>query len=173
MVKFLRSCVFAITTNRLELKDDTGNRRWLPVQLQRVANIDWLQENKDQLYAEAYYRVIVRGETTHEYPNELYDLQENKQEYSANDERILEYLERFDVAELETEGFSLNALFEYLYGDKVRMGKLEEIQLGGSLRKLHMDNERRFVKGKRVRRWVPSPKGIEMLKEIKKQQNEF
>ncbi len=68
---FPRRCVFAMTTNQSEyLKDETGNRRWLPVACEGVANIEWLKENKDQLYAEAYHRVVNLKETTYEFPEE-------------------------------------------------------------------------------------------------------
>jgi primase-polymerase (primpol)-like protein len=70
-VDFPRRIVFAMTTNQDEfLKDDTGNRRWLPVKCEKNANIDWLRENRDQLFAEAYERVIVKKETVYEFPEE-------------------------------------------------------------------------------------------------------
>lgn len=67
-----RRCVFAMTTNQEEyLKDETGNRRWLPVKVMLPeADTDWLAANRDQLYAEAYHRVVTLGETVHEFPKE-------------------------------------------------------------------------------------------------------
>ena len=68
---FPRRCVFAMTTNQSEyLKDETGNRRWLPVGCIGTANIEWLKENKEQLFAEAYHRIAVEKETTYEFPEE-------------------------------------------------------------------------------------------------------
>ena len=68
---FPRRCVFAMTTNQSEyLKDETGNRRWLPVAVvAEEANIEWLQANRDQLFAEAYSRVLA-GEKIYEFPKE-------------------------------------------------------------------------------------------------------
>lgn len=173
MVKFLRACVFAVTTNRLELKDDTGNRRWLPVQLQKIADIDWLEENKDQLYAEAYYRVIVNSETTHEYPDTLGDLQESRQEQNEGDEDLLDYLAKFDPEVLIEDGITLREACHAMYGDKVKIDKIDELRVSGTLRRLHFDNPQRRVKGKIVRRWMPSKKAIERLIEIKKHANDF
>lgn len=69
--EFPRQCVFAMTTNQEEyLKDETGNRRWLPVACQGVVNIEWLKENREQLFAEAYHRVVTLKETTYEFPEE-------------------------------------------------------------------------------------------------------
>src|ERR1019366_5023328 len=62
---FPRRCVFAMTTNQEEyLKDETGNRRWLPVRLvKKTADTEWLAENREQIFAEAYHRVITLKET--------------------------------------------------------------------------------------------------------------
>lgn len=66
-----RRCVFAMTTNQSEyLKDDTGNRRWLPVTVIGEANVEWIAENREQLIAEAYHRVIVKNETVYEFPED-------------------------------------------------------------------------------------------------------
>lgn len=71
--KFPRRCVFAMTTNQEQyLKDETGNRRWLPVALntETKANVEWVHENKMQMFAEAYHRVYELKETTYEFPQE-------------------------------------------------------------------------------------------------------
>ena len=173
MVKFARSCVFAVTTNRLELKDDTGNRRWLPVQLQKKADVEWLAENKDQLYAEAYYRVIVNNETTHEYPESLRDLQESRQEVNEGDEVLLDFLAKFEIPSLEAGDLTLRQACIAVLGDGKRIDKLDELRVSGMLRRLHFDNPSRRVDGKVVRRWIPSEKAIKNLIEIKKHQNDF
>ncbi len=63
---FPRRCVFAVTANNDDiLKDATGGRRWWAVDVpddmkiyppQRKADINWLRENRDQLFAEAVVR---------------------------------------------------------------------------------------------------------------------
>jgi predicted P-loop ATPase len=70
--EFPRRCVFAMTTNQSEyLKDETGNRRWLPVKLELPeANVDWLAANREQLFAEAYHRVFNLKEKIYEFPKE-------------------------------------------------------------------------------------------------------
>jgi hypothetical protein len=64
---FPRRCVFAVTANNDDiLKDSTGGRRWWAVDVpddmkcyppKRQADIHWLRENRDQLFAEAVVRV--------------------------------------------------------------------------------------------------------------------
>ncbi len=56
-----RKCVFFGTTNNVEfLKDDTGNRRWLPIQLEvsrvrKDIDEELSQSEIDQVWAEAYF----------------------------------------------------------------------------------------------------------------------
>lgn len=164
MVKFQRSCVFAVTTNRLELKDDSGNRRWLPISLQKIADIDWLKENKDQLYAEAYQRVIVNDEATHEYHHSLRELQESRQEYSDADEKLIDYLARLGPVSLESGVLTLSMACEEVIGKQ--FNKIDEMRIAGSLRRLHFEDRRVYVDGKRVRRWFPKEKASEMLKTV-------
>lgn len=173
MVKFQRSCVFAVTTNRLELKDDTGNRRWLPVQLQKIADIDWLEENKDQLFAEAYHRVMVNGETTHEYPTELRDLQESRQEYDEGEEKLVDALSEYTWQSLEEDGLTLSECVGAIYGADFRPNKLDEIRVSSMLRRIHFINDRKYVKGKRVRRWFPTEKAAKLLDNTKENNNDF
>jgi putative DNA primase/helicase len=51
-----RQVIFAGTTNRDDWhQDETGGRRFLPIRCGNI-NLDWLRENRDQLFAEAMAR---------------------------------------------------------------------------------------------------------------------
>jgi len=53
---FERQCVFIGTTNQTEyFKDHTGNRRYWPVRCTTV-NLQYIKENREQLFAEALHR---------------------------------------------------------------------------------------------------------------------
>jgi hypothetical protein len=173
MVKFKRSCVFAVTTNRLELKDDTGNRRWLPVQLNKVADIDWLSEHKDQLYAEAYHRVVVLGESTHEYPDALKDLQESRREYDEGEEKLLDVIAEHEEHHITSIGLTLEFACRAIHGSDYRVNKLDEIRISSMMRRIGFINERKYVNGKRVRRWFPTDKALENLRAIKQHNDDF
>jgi len=173
MVKFQRSCVFAVTTNRLELKDDTGNRRWLPVKLEKVADINWLTENRDQLFAEAYHRVIVLGETTYEYPDALKELQDSRREYDEGEEKLLDAIAETEKDYLVETGITLEFACTAIHGKEYRVNKLDELRVSSMLRRIGFVNERKYVGGKRVRRWFPSEKTVNVLEIIKQHNHDF
>lgn len=54
--KFPRQCVFIGGTNRDDWqKDETGGRRFLPIRITEVIETDWVEKNRDQLWAEAVH----------------------------------------------------------------------------------------------------------------------
>lgn len=60
-IKFYRRCLFIGTTNHVEfLVDETGNRRFLPIEVQR-ADIKALQRDRLQLWAEARDLFMAEG----------------------------------------------------------------------------------------------------------------
>ena len=163
MVTFKRSCVFAITTNELELKDTTGNRRWLPVKLEKCADIDWIAENRDQLYAEAYHRVIINKETTHEYPDELRTVQEDHSDWSENDEKIADWLSTIPKSILE-DGVSSHDAIRAVRGQDHRIDRIDELRIASVMRvtfKMKSGTKRSGNKVKR--RWFPTPDTYEVI----------
>lgn len=67
-----RTCVFVGTTNdQYYLKDETGNRRYLPVECKKV-EFEMLKDRLPQYYAEAYAR-LAAGEDHWEFPKEEHE----------------------------------------------------------------------------------------------------
>ncbi len=172
IVRMKRSCVFALTTNELEFKDSTGNRRWLPVELQKTADIDWLQENKEQLYAEAYHRVIVANESVHIFSDELNDMQDKHMEWSDYDEKIFDWV--CDIKDIEEVGISLHDAIRAAYGQSIHITGLEEKRVSSTLRGLLKMESRNKREGENVRkRWFPTEKTMEIISKNKIDNNDF
>jgi predicted P-loop ATPase len=168
IVTFKRSCVFCVTTNKLELKDETGNRRWLPVELQKVADIDWIKENREQMFAEAFYRVMVLGETTHEYPDNLEELQSSRMEYNDLDETILNWYVNVLNDEDREQGISLSDAYIIAYPEQQKGDKRKEWELSAILKRtLHLDNKNTKIDGRVRRRWRMSDKTKKLINKEK------
>lgn len=174
MMKFKRSCVFAMTSNKLELKDDTGNRRWLPVFVEKIADIDWIKENREQLFAEAYYRAIVVGEETYIYPKEgLLALQESRGEYNEIDEKLIFWYANIPQEQRDL-GISLSDAVLEAYGSQQKVDKYIEVVVGGSLRRaLKLENKNVRVKGTVVRRWKATEDTARIISNVEKNENIF
>lgn len=81
-VELPRHFILVGSTNEKQyLRDDTGNRRYLPVKTTKI-DLDWIRKNKEQLYAEAVARYDA-GETWWEYPPEIAAVQEAARETDA------------------------------------------------------------------------------------------
>jgi predicted P-loop ATPase len=75
-----RQCIFVGTTNEDHyLVDPTGNRRFWPVRVTRHIDLQWLRENRKQLFAEAVERVDA-GERFHPDAKEQRELFEPQQQ---------------------------------------------------------------------------------------------
>lgn len=159
---FPRRCVFAMTTNQDEyLKDETGNRRWLPVRVVfKKADIEWLSANRDQIVAEAWARVK-KGETLHEFPEErTRDEQEARRVTSPNEERIADWYYRLPPSTRE-EGITtyhayIGAINQF---PNAVMKKFEEMEIGDIFRRvLKLEKRRKMVNNVYAMRWFDDKK---------------
>ncbi len=167
--EFPRQCVFAMTTNQDEyLKDETGNRRWLPVACRGPINLKWLEENREQLFAEAYHRVITLKETTYEFPQEsLAQEQEMRRIADPYEEIVYDwYFKKLGSRERE-EGITTRQAWLYAVNGGVTYGKdmnkMEAMRLGGILRsQLKLERKQKRIGYDRDYRYYPSEATIEM-----------
>lgn len=162
-IEFPRRCVFAMTTNQEEyLKDETGNRRWLPVSCNGEVNIAWLAENRDQIYAEAYHRAITLKETVYEFPEEeTLRMQESRQIHDPNEDLMAHwYYNKLKPHEREA-GVTINQAFrEAICGNMPgrQLDRMNEMAIGKVFRTiLKLERSRRMEDGIRSYRWFLSP----------------
>lgn len=157
---FPRRCVFAMTTNQEEyLKDETGNRRWLPVRVEIPSiNIEWLKKNRDQLFAEAYARVIVNRETTYEFPEEATRLmQEARRISDPNEDKIADwyYNDQF-MREARSEGITIQQVYTQALNGMGSMKKYDEMTIADVLKRvLRLEKKRKSVNNVQQWRWYP------------------
>lgn len=166
-VDFPRRCVFAMTTNQDEyLKDETGNRRWLPVAMvSKHANTEWLQENRDQLFAEAYHRVIEKQEKVYEFPEEQMQEEQHKRRISdPNLDAVSDwYWNHLTEAQRKEGVTSFQVYRDALHNGFAPkpMNRFEEMNISDMLRNfMHLRKERVMREGKREQRWFNDVDGI-------------
>lgn len=160
ILNFPRRCVFAMTTNDEEyLKDDTGNRRWLPVTLvKEEADTEWLIINRDQLFAEAYYRVAVCKETVFEFPkNEMLEAQNARRIHYENTEQIVEWFyNKLSSAERD-EGIHVHQVYRDCLNSGFSSKPLDrytEMKIAGVLKDvLKLDRKRTMINNARSWKW--------------------
>jgi hypothetical protein len=148
-----------MTTNQTEyLKDETGNRRWLPVACQKVADIEWLTTNRDQLYAEAYERVINKNETTWEFPEEeTLFMQSQRREHNPNQDLVFDwYYNKLTESERE-KGITTHQVYrDAICGGFVNkpLDRYNEMQVADILKTvLKLKVKRKMVNGIQANRW--------------------
>lgn len=164
-----RRNVFAMTTNDHDvLRDPTGNRRFWMINFTKLANFAWLEENRDQIFAEAYF-VLMNKISLPEVPlQEAQDRQaeataldpwedvinsyiSDKAEYSYNPE-----LMKITTKEIYMEALQGNSMSNIKDGDAKR--------IGGVLRRMGFDRKQRREGSKREWFFVASD---ELIAEIK------
>lgn len=170
--EFPRRCVFAMTTNQTEyLKDETGNRRWLPVTVKLPeSNVEWLAENREQLFAEAYHRVFVKRETIYEFPKE--ETMRAQDERRVNDPNA-DIITGWYVNELSAKAREEGITIPQVYKDALNRGfvskplnKYDEMQIADTLKRvLKLEKKRTMVAGFQSIRWVQK-EGAEIVRAI-------
>lgn len=158
--EFKRRCVFTMTTNNDQyLKDETGNRRWLPISLRREggADTDWLIENRDQLFAEAYHRVITLKETVHEFPiEETLRQQELRQEEHPWEGLVDDWYWNKLSEQERRDGVIVTYIFENVIHRNLQakpISRYDEMIIATILKRLGLDKKRISKGGARLTKW--------------------
>jgi putative DNA primase/helicase len=158
--EYPRQLVFAGTTNEHQyLVDGTGNRRFWPIEVTRVIDTEWVQEVRDQLFAEAWHRVQ-QGERY--YPNTREELelfmpqQKQRMVESPIEMRVLDHLVNHPEGQLLDQVSTVRLLGSIgIDLSKLGPGRFHEKQAGTALRKFGW--ERKYVPiatGSKARHYV-------------------
>jgi predicted P-loop ATPase len=157
---FPRRCVFAMTTNQEEyLKDETGNRRWLPVTLRIAeANVEWLTNNRDQMFAEAYHRVFNLKETVYDFPKaEMIEAQSSRRIHDPNNELVSDWYFNKLSFEQRKDGITI----QQVYRDAIYAGftakpidRYNEMSIADVLKNhLKLEKRRKMINAVQSTRW--------------------
>lgn len=161
-----RSCVFGMTTNSEEyLTDTTGNRRFLPVKVCKTredqCDTAYLREVREQLFAEAFYRVDVLKETSHIYPLAmLQKSQEGAQVTDEYDEAIASWYERLPEEDKERGVTGLEVWADLIHSkketEKIPIMTIKDQKWIASIFQRHLKLTSKLVRtGDKVgKRWV-------------------
>ncbi len=152
-----RHSVFCMTTNDDEyLKDTTGDRRWWPVRATKKADVAWIRENRDQLFAEAYWRITKGKETTYEVPEDMaLERQEDRRQKDPNTEIIVNWYRGLSIYK-KKEGITtydafIGSFFRGQEPQNVSMTRLQQISIGSVLRStLQLERKREMSEGIRT-----------------------
>ena len=145
----------ASTNNREFLTDITGNRRWLPFEVESIQNPFYTTLPYEQLYAQA--KALVK-EGLFEYwfdQNEIQTLEKHNEEFRAqdNEEQLLPIL--FDIPAEGRGEFMTNAeILEQIvtYGNIKK--PISTTKLGILMGRLGFKKVQVFISGKNVRGWM-------------------
>lgn len=154
---FPRRCVFAMTTNKDQyLVDDTGSRRWLPIKVEKEkADVEWLKENREQLFAEAYH-LLEAGHKFWEFPREETAAQQDmRHERNPNESIVDEYIQR-NATRIKQHGISANEIYEKVfYRDfpPKPMQRYDEMVIAGILKNIGLERQRRMIGNVRYSLW--------------------
>lgn len=157
-----RRCVFALTSNPTEvLKDDTGNRRWWPVQVKEVIDVTWIRENREQLLAEAKHRVVTLKESMWEVPKHLIKEQHDAlRVHEANEDAYIEWY--YDLTNEErAAGVTTRDAYRAVFGISIR----DDVRVSREMTKSTEMSIARIFKGplelvrdpkSKVAKWIPA-----------------
>lgn len=169
--QYPRRFVFSMSTNETEpFKDQTGNRRYLLVRVENQVNFAWLENNRTQLFAEAYH-LLKTNAVIPEIPKDV--ALRMQEEATLKDEWcnvITAWISSNIKYQRGDEDFSLSIRDVYegaLGGTEIhRLDTKTEMKIGNILKNdLKMDKRRVMHAGSRQNRFFIIKKECERLQE--------
>ncbi len=171
MKKYPRRFVFSMSTNDDEpFRDVTGNRRYWVLDLpDTMIKFKWLEDNRDQLFAEAYYNFKNKIKVDEVPMDEAEEMQQNHLPEDSWSELVVNEVKKsVDYCEGdENYSITVQEIFEKIFPNEglIRLDRRHEMRIGSILRKdLGMIKSRRMIDGTQKNRWFISSRKISELK---------
>lgn len=151
--KYPRRFVFSMSTNNTEpFQDVTGNRRYWVVDTQKQINFKWLEDNREQLFAEAYY-CLQNDVSFPEVPLlKARELQDSHLYDDPWEDAIMDFIKEMPV--VTTQEIYLGAINKKENPDIERFSRREQMRIADILKKHKYKKSRRMIGGEQKNRWV-------------------
>ena len=144
-----RRCVFIGTTNEDEIfQDETGNRRFWPVNCVGLIDTDALAADRDQLWAEATHRFEVGEEWHLEAHQEAAAHKQTTTRLFADvaSDKVLDWLLRYEPGVRPLEVRILDVV-SHAMGDERLPDKSMQTRVGAALKRMGFSRQRKMVEG--------------------------
>lgn len=171
MKKYARRFVFSMSTNDTEpFRDLTGNRRYWVIDSDEVVDFEWISDNRDQLFAEAYDAFVNKREL----PAVPFDIAQGIQEAHLPEDSWTDVVRDYFLQSYEfrngdpTYMTHVAEVYSRVFPDSPleRLGKQQEMRITAIMRKVGLEKKRVMIHGEQKMRWVLTP--TEMRKRQKK-----
>lgn len=150
--KFPRRFAFSMSTNDTEpFRDMTGNRRYWVVDVNTMVDFKWLEDNREQLFAETYYHLVNKTDL----PQVPMGTAREKQEAHVSDdpweETIRDFLQKHPITTVGE--IYLAVISKRENADLASLGRRETMRIADILKKNGFEKFNKTVKGVRKNRW--------------------
>jgi predicted P-loop ATPase len=170
MKRYPRRFCFSMSTNDTEpFRDATGNRRYWAINAEETIKFKWLEENRDQIFAEAYY-MWKNNKVIPQIPLEATLARQDM--FLPDDtwtDLVMQHLRKFDLyCEGSPEFYTtVSDVYKGIFPEESmsRVGTSQAMRITMILKKTGgLEKRRMMIDGERTVRWMITPKRMEELK---------
>ena len=164
MKKYPRRFVFSMSTNDTEpFRDITGNRRYWAIDIKQGVNFKWLEENRDQLFAETYHYFITNTPIPEVPYEEALAIQEAHLPDDTWTDMVAQEVKKDWLYVTGSPEFSTTILDVYskVFPDEnlARLGRAQEMRVASIFKKeLGLEKIQKMIDGERKMRWYITKK---------------
>jgi predicted P-loop ATPase len=169
MKKYPRRFVFSLSTNDNEpFRDVTGNRRYWAVDITDRVDFKWLEENRDQLFAESYYYFKNKIDIPIVPEDQALAIQEAHLPDDSWTELVVGEVRKSEDYCKGDPNYSTTIMevFQEVFKDEslIRLDRRHEMRIATIFKKeLGLEKSRRMVNGEQKNRWYISEKKLKLL----------